>query len=611
MTRMVRRMLRWHRLAPPLGMLALLLVLGVALLYPVWLIVRGGFESAAGGWTLWHVRSVLTDPVALRGLANALGIAASTTVLALLIAVPLALALGRLEFPGRRAAGVLVLAPLVLPPFVGAIGFQHLLGRTGAVNAVLGRIGLAPDAGIDFIGAGGFWAIVVIEALHLYPILYLNARAAMSGVDATLEEAAGMLGAGPWRRVRTVVLPLMRPGLFAGATLVFIWSFTELGTPLMFDYRQVTPVQIFEGITSMTASARPYALTAVMLVSSVLVYTVGRLLFGDGVEAFGERGGATTAPRARLRGWRKALVTAAVAGVVAVALAPHAAVALVSVSEVGAWYGTLVPTAYTLDHYDTALGHPLAVGAVKNSLLYATGAVFLVLVFGLAIAHVVVRTRLPGRRLLDALAMLPIAVPGLVMAFGYVAVTLRWPFEGGLPPWLATALDRIGVIPASWIAALDDAPLGGVINVLGAEPRPELLLVIAYAVRRLPYAVRAIAAGLQQAPRVLEDAAILLGASRLRAVLTITTPLIAAHVLAGAVIAFVFSMLEVSDSLILAQREAHYPITTAIYSFFLRLGDGPYIASAMGVWAMGVLVAAGAFLVARSLSRHSSGMARL
>jgi iron(III) transport system permease protein len=150
------------------------------------------------------------------------------------------------------------------------------------------------------------------------------------------------------------------------------------------------------------------------------------------------------------------------------------------------------------------------------------------------------------------------------MAFGYVAMSLSWPFRTG-------------------------DPLGGLFDVVGADPNPVLLLVIAYAVRRLPYVVRATVSGLQQTSGDLEEAAANLGASTLTTVRRIVVPLITANLIAGALLAFSFSMLEVSDSLILAQRERFYPITKAIYTFSERLGDGYAIASAMGVWGMALL----------------------
>ena len=174
------------------------------------------------------------------------------------------------------------------------------------------------------------------------------------------------------------------------------------------------------------------------------------------------------------------------------------------------------------------------------------------ILLGIGIAYVVVRTRLPGRQLLDAMAMLPLAVPGLVIAFGYLAMTS----EGQLFDFL----------------------------IIGEDPI--LILVIAYSVRRLPYVVRSAAAGFQQTSVSLEEAAQNLGSTPLRALRKITLPLIAANLIAGALLAFSFAMLEVSDSLILAEQQQHYPITKAIYALISSLGTGPNLASALGVWAM-------------------------
>jgi len=542
-------------------MVVLLALFAIFLLYPIWLTIRGGFESETG-FTLYHIITVFKDPALRMGLLNAFGIAICTTLLCLIIALPLAWLNVKYEFRGKNAVGALILVPLILPPFVGAIGLHHILGRFGTVNTLLIDLGLI-ETGIDFIGEGGFWAIVLIEALHLYPIVYLNASAALANLDPALEESAENLGAGPIRRFFQIVLPLIRPGLFAGLTIVFIWSFTELGTPLMFDFQTITPVQIFNGIKEMQASQQPYALTAVMLFGAILFYVFGKLIFGGGAHAMYAKASiqSTTKQLNVVPGMFALLLFI---GIIGVAILPHIGVVLVSFSDVGAWYQSILPTEYTTEHYQNALTHTLAVGSIRNSLFYAMMAVIVDLVVGLMIGYLVVRSRIPGRGLIDALSMLPLAVPGLVMAFGYVAMTLRWPFGEG-------------------------DPLHGVLDVLGPEPNPALLLIIAYAVRRMPYVVRATVAGLQQTSGELEEAALNLGASRLRTVRTIVIPLIMANLIAGGLLAFSFAMLEVSDSLILAQREADFPITKAIYVLFERLGDGQYIASAMGVWGMGLL----------------------
>ena len=134
-----------------------------------------------------------------------------------------------------------------------------------------------------------------------------------------------------------------------------------------------------------------------------------------------------------------------------------------------------------------------------------------------------------------------------------------------------------------------------------------MLLVIAYAARRMPYVVRSAVAGLQQTPRDLELAAANLGAGRATVLAKITLPLILASLIAGALLAFAFAMLEVGDSLILAQRTDAYPITKAILDLSQRLGDGLYIASALGVWAMVLLTLT--ILAANSLLGKKMGAA--
>jgi iron(III) transport system permease protein len=145
---------------------------------------------------------------------------------------------------------------------------------------------------------------------------------------------------------------------------------------------------------------------------------------------------------------------------------------------------------------------------------------------------------------------------------------------------------------------------GRVFQALNPSRDPTILLIIAYAVRRLPYVVRSAVAGLQQTSVALEEAAQNLGCPPLRVLRRITLPLITANVLAGGLLAFSFAMLEVSDSLILAQKQQNFPITKAIYELFQLMGEGRYVASALGVWAMvflGVTIFAASRLLGKKL----------
>jgi iron(III) transport system permease protein len=520
-------------------------------IYPVLSVVGEAFRGADGAFTVAFVAEVFRNPVYVEGLWNALLLGVMSTLVTCLIAFPLALLTHRFDFFGRRVLGGLILAPLVLPPFVGAIGVTHILGVTGSLNALLVDLGWMDDARrIDWLAEGRFWGVVVMNALHLYPILYMNIVASLSNLDPAMEQAAENLGCPPWKRLFRITLPLAMPGIFAGASIVFIWSFTELGVPLVFNYSRVASVQVFHGIKDLGGNPAPYALVAVILVISTLVFGLTKWLLA--------RSSGTTQPRPkgrnsekRLRGGASMACAAVFAGVFAVACIPHAGVVMLAFSE--NWYDTVAPLHWTLAHFEEALGDPLVVPSIENSLLYAGVATMIAVVVGLAIAWVVVRSDLGGRNLLDMLVMLPLAVPGLVLAFGYLALSQ----EGKSLHFLT-----------------------------GAAGSPALLLIVAYAVRRLPYVVRAAVAGLQQSNPAMEEAARSLGASTWRTLRRISIPLIGANVAAGAILAFAFAMLEVSDSLILAQQAQHYPITKAIYTLLSTLGNGHELAAALGTWAM-------------------------
>lgn len=550
---MLARTRTWHT-----GLLwGVIALLGATLVYPILLTVWGGLveETATGPvLTLSHLANVFRDPVLVGGLLTSLKLAACTTVGASLIALPLALLAARYRYPLKGAWSAVVLVPMILPPFVGAIGARAILGRSGALNALLGT-------DWDILGTAKFWGVVAIQSLSLYPIIYLNATAALANLDPALDEAAENLGAGPWRRLWRITLPLIRPGLFAGGTIVFIWSFTELGTPLMFDFYTVTPVQVFTRLKEVENSAEPYALTIVLLSAAIGMYVLGKLVFGGRAHAMYSKASRASAEK-DLLGWRGWAACGLFALVTFTAILPHLGVVLTSLTVPGRWYETVVPEAFTGAHFQKALTAEDSFGSIVNSIKYASAAMVVDVCLGVLIGYLIVRTTARGRQLLDALCMLPLAVPGLVLAFGYVAMSQKWPMG-------------------------KDGPLGDMI--LGAEPNPVPLLVIAYAVRRLPYIVRSTVAGLEQTSGELEEAAVNLGASRFTAVRRVIVPLIMANLIAGGLLVFSFSMLEVSDSLLLAQQARHYPVTRAIFAFTERLGDGPYIASAMGVWGMALL----------------------
>lgn len=529
-------------------------LLGFFAIFFVWPIATSvvvAFRDVRGGFTLQYVFEVFANALYREGLINSFSMAVWSTLGCLIVAVPLAVIYVRCEFPGKVLLNSLVLTPMILPPFVGAIGIKAMLGQAGAVNSFLIAIGLMdPMHPVDWLGEGQMFGIVIMNVLHLYPVLYLNVSAALANLDPALEEAAANLGCAPRDRFRRITLPLIMPGIFAGGTITFIWAFTELGVQLVFDFDRVTSVQIFNSLRDISNNPFPYALVVVLLGVTGTIYATSKLLFERNTAGSG--GGRATTGRSPLvlpKSWAWGC-TAIFSLITFLAVLPHVGVILLSLSK--DWYATVLPQQLTLGHYHDVLGHELVLSSIANSVKYSAIATVFDLALGLAVAYITVRTRIKGRQILDAMAMLPLAVPGLVIAFGYLAMSR----EGQPFHWL-----MIG-------------------------ENPVLLLVIAYSVRRLPYVVRSASAGLQQVSPTLEEAAQNLGCDPARTMWRITLPLLAPNLIAGGLLAFSFAMLEVSDSMVLAQQAAHYPITKAIYSLIGALGNGPNLAAALGVWAM-------------------------
>ena len=539
---------------------------GFFLFYPLWYAFVQSLV-VDGRLTLVFYEMMVTSPVYQEAILNSFRLGMVTTLATTVLSLPLAFWLVRYNVPGKGFLNGLILIPMVLPPFVGAIGMKQMFARFGSINLLLMDIGLISQP-IDWFGGGGFLGVVILEVLHLYPIMYLNVAASLANIDPSMEEAARNMGGSGFKLFRTVTFPLMLPGYFAGAIIVFIWAFTDLGTPLIFNYRQVVAVEIFNSISDINENPMAYSLVVFVLLLTVFFFYLSKALLGNRRYEMIARGHVASASRpASTR--MTMLIYGVMLSLTAVAMLPHLSVFLTSISE--RWFMSVLPQAVTGKYYGMVFEHPLSMSSIQMSLMLSVMSTALDIVLGVSIAYLLTRTRIPYKGVLDAVAMLPLALPGLVLAFGYLA------------GYSGTFLD--------------------------ARHYPVPLLVISYAVRRLPYMVRAAYAGFQQTSVTLEEAAQNLGASRLRILFQITFPLILANLVAGGILCFSFAMLEVSDSLILALKDEYYPITKAIYALLGRIADGPYLASAMGVFGM-LLLMVSLFIAGRFLGRRMGELFR-
>jgi iron(III) transport system permease protein len=547
------------------------------LIYPLLGVLGGAFflidADGHRHFTLSFFQLLVENRLYRLSLVNSFEIALLSTFFTALVSIPLAVLFNRYRFPLRDWLRPALLAPLILPPFVGALGIKHIFARFGALNLLLAKLGIISLAHpIDWLGASGFAGIVILEVLHLFPIFFLSVSAALANIDPSLLDAAANLGASAWRRFLTITLPLARPGLFAGACIVFISAFTDLGTPLILNFYATVPTQIFNASVDANSEQIGYAFVVATLALVMIFFLLVRR-FGESAATMPARAShsATDETLSPISGW---IVTTTVAGFLFVAILPHLGVVVGSFAE--RWFFTILPTEISTRYYAEVFTNGLTATSITNSLLYSGLSAFVDLGLGLLIAHLLARAVFPGKSLLDALAMLPLALPGLVLAFGLL-MSYNW--HG----WW------------SWI-----------------NPRnnPTFLLVISYALRRLPYIVRAAYAGYQQTSITLEEASYNLGAGRWRTFSRITLPLIAPSLIAGTILTFCFAMLEVSDSLILAMEARFAPITRGIYEVMGRPSpDSASLACALGVLAMGLL-GGGLFLGSKIMGQRLGGFFR-
>lgn len=556
---------------------ALAIFFGLFLIYPVIGLLDGAFFiTDANGhktFTLGFFRLLIENRLYRASFINSFEIALVATACTALVSIPLAVLFTRFRFPGRAWLQPALLAPIILPPFVGALGIKHIFARFGSLNLLLAKLGIISLAHpIDWLGASGFAGIIILEVLHLFPIFFLSVAAALANIDPSLLQAASNLGASAWRRFWTITLPLARPGIFSGACLVFISAFTDLGTPLILNFYTTVPTQIFNASSDANTQQTGYALVVATLVLVVVFFLFVRR-FGESASSMPARASqaAEEVSLPPFAGW---CATAGVCLLLFIAVLPHLGVIVCSFAE--RWFFTILPSELTTHYYADVFTDRLTSISVSNSLLYSGLSTVLDLVLGLVIAHLLAREIFPGKSLLDAMAMLPLALPGLVLAFGLL-VCYRFPHW---PKWM--------------------------------DPRinPTFLLVVSYALRRLPYIVRAAYAGYQQTSISLEEASYNLGAGRWQTFRRITLPLIAPSLIAGSILTFCFAMLEVSDSLILAMESRFAPITRGIYEIMGRPSpDSASLACAMGVLAMGLL-GGGLYLGSRIMGTRMGGFFR-
>ncbi|HSF21496.1 MAG TPA: iron ABC transporter permease [Burkholderiales bacterium] len=523
----------------------------IFLIVPVVTVVYVAFADGAGGVTLSHFGSFFSLSLMRESFWNSLYVGVWSVAIATFIAVPLAYFTVRFEFRGALIIQTLGILPLIMPPFVGAVAMQLIFGRSGSVNLLLNEW-----FGFTIPIMEGLNGVIFVEALHYFPFILMNLVVALNNIDSSMEESAQNLGASGLRLFRRIVFPLAMPGYVAGAALVFIKVFDDLGTPLVLHQTNLLAPQAYLRITSIgIEDPIGYVASVIMVIASLFALWLAMWTMRGKDYATMQRGYAGLAKR-RLGPGQTALAYGWIALVLAVVLAPHLGILLLSLAKV--WSFSVLPDAYTLEHYATVFRDSPAM--IGNTMLYCGIAATLDVVIATAIAYLMLRTRVPGRNALDFTVTIALAIPGVVLGIGYLRTFrgIEIPFTGEL-------------LTASW-----------------------MLIALGYTVRRLPYALRSCVAALQQLHVSLEEAAENLGAPKRRTILRVVVPLMAGGMLAGFIISFMTAAVELSMTLMLVSSQNDAPMSYGIY-LYLQSAAGRGPGAALGILAV-LIVAVGTYL---------------
>ncbi len=544
---------------PAFAGILIAILLALFLVIPVLKVIYVAFLDAnTGELTFINFVDFFQSSLFRESFYNSFYVSAMSVVFASMIALPLSYFTTRFNFSGAVIIQTLGFIPLIMPPFVGAVAMKLLFGSNGSINLLL-----EDWFGINIPFMEGLNGVILVQSIHYFPFILINLSAALNNIDRSMEEAAQNLGSRGLRMFRRIVFPLALPGYIAGAALVFIKVFDDLGTPLLLDVNKMLAPQAYLRISSIGISdPMGYVISVILIVFSILSLYISLAAMKGRDYATAQKGGGGLSKR-DLKSWEKVGCYTVVLFILAVVLSPHLGLLLLSFGTV--WSFAVLPDAYTFAHYVKVASE--ATQYIYNTLIYAGIAATVDVILGTAIAYIVYRTDLIGRKWLDYGATAALAIPGVVLGIGY----LRTFYEFNVP-----IIDK--PLATWWV-----------------------IIVIALTVRRLPYALRACVAAIQQVSVMLEESAENLGATKRRTVWRIVVPLMSGGILAGFVTSFATAAVELSATIMLVSQESDAPLAFGIYEFMQSAsGRGP--GAALGMIAV-VLVGLGTYFSHKIIER--------
>lgn len=507
--------------------IGILAVFALFLIYPlISLFVDGFLEEGTGAFTMANFTKFFGKKFYYRSLLNSLKLTVCVTICSLLIGVPLAYIMSFFKIRGKSIIEILIIISMMSPNFIGAYSWILLLGRSGVVTQFLSN-----TFGIKMPSIYGFGGMLPVFTLKLYPFIYMYVSGALKKVDVAVCEAAESLGCNAIRKVFTVVMPLVTPTAIASALLVFMNCMADFGTPaLIGEGYDVLPTKIYIEFVGESGGSAYFAsaMASLMVVITAVLFLLQKWYVNK--KSFTMSAMRPIQPT-RAKGAKNVIMHVFTYLLVILSVAPHLVIIWTSLRKTEVQYFV---DGYSFESYtkifDTALS------SIQNTYLYCIIALAIIIVLGMLIAYLSVRKKSMLTSAIDTIAMFPYIIPGSVLG-----ITLLLAFNGKGDPMVLSGTAAI--------------------------------MIISLVIRRLAYTLRSSSAILYQISPSVEEAAISLGDSPLKAFVKVTAKLMLPGVISGAILSWITLINELSSSVMLYTANTR-TMSVAIYNEVIRASYG-------------------------------------
>lgn len=498
---------------------AVIALYAIFLLYPLFTLLKQSVYSN-GHFTLDAFKTFFSKSYNVKTIFNSLKVTITTTVIALAIGIPLAYFYQMYEIKGKTVLQVLIILCSMSAPFIGAYSWIVLLGRSGIITNVLKN-----TFGIQVGSIYGFKGIVLVLSLQLFPLVFMYVCGALKNIDNSLLEAAENMGSKGVKRFFTIVIPLCMPTIIAATLLVFMRAFADFGTPLLIgEGYQTFPVLIYDAYFAETGTDHNFgaAVSVIAIVITAIIFLVQRYI--NNRHKF-TMNALHSIERKEIHGIKSILIHIYCWFIVLLSFMPQVYVIYSSFQKTS---GKLFVEGYSLDSYRYAFSHLKK--AIPNTFIIGIVALAAVIILAILIAYLVVRRNNVANKVIDTISMIPYIIPGSVVGIALVLAFNKKP-----------------------------------IMLTGTAT----IMIIALIIRRIPYTIRSSVAVLQQIPMSIEEAAISLGASKMKTFFAITVPMMGNGIMSGAILSWVTIITELSTAIILYNLNT-ITLTLAVYTYVSR-----------------------------------------